>query len=57
MRPGAAVEPLALHGLVVKRVFSTIPALSGVIAARAVQALQDLDEVETVEYDGDIHAA
>lgn len=57
IRPGAAVEGLSLQGLVVKRVFNAIPALSGVIAARAVHALQDLDEVERVEYDGNIHAA
>ncbi len=56
VKAGADVASLEQQGMKVKRVFSAISAASGTIPAQTAQALEGLDEVEKIEYDGQMYA-
>jgi len=53
---GSDVETLARKGLKVQRVFENVPAVSGTLTATEVRELAEVEQVEKVEYDGEVHA-
>jgi tripartite-type tricarboxylate transporter receptor subunit TctC len=53
---GSDLEVLKRKGLKVERVFENVPAVAGTLGAADVQALAEADQVEKVEYNGEVHA-
>ncbi len=51
LRGGADLAALEQKGLKIQRAFANIPAVAGTLVAADVNALAELDQVETIEYD------
>jgi hypothetical protein len=51
IRTGADLAALAQKGLKIQRTFQNISAVAGTIPSANVNALADLDQVETIDYD------
>jgi len=56
LRPGADVAELTRKGLEVNSVFENISAVAGTVTPRAARELAELEDVELVESDGEVHA-
>jgi hypothetical protein len=56
LAPGSDPAVLEPTGMRVHRVMDNIPAVAGTVAGGAVRRLAELDEVQRVEYDGEMHA-
>ena len=52
------VDPASLEqrGLKITHTFENIPAVSGTLAASKLKAVAELDQVESIEYDGEVRA-
>lgn len=56
IKPNTDLAVLQKKGLKVHRTFSHIPAVAGTLNAAAAHEVAQLDEVELIEYDGEVHA-
>jgi hypothetical protein len=56
LKPGAEVTELEHKGLKVRKVFESISAVAGTLTPAAAPGLAELEQVEKVEYDGEVHA-
>lgn len=56
LSPGVDPKTWQQQGLKVQRVFENIPAVAGRLTAAGARALSDLDQIETIEYDGTAQA-
>ena len=54
--PGANLTMLEQKGLKIQRIFEHISALSGTLTAAQANELAQLDQVENIEYDGEMRA-
>ncbi len=53
---GANIEKLAQRGLKINRIFDAIEAVAGTLTAAEINALSKWDQVNRIEYDGEMHA-
>lgn len=53
---GADPTTLEQQGFSVQRVFENIPAVAGTLTVAGARALADVDQIETIEFDGEAHA-
>jgi hypothetical protein len=56
LAPGADPATLESKGIIIRRIMENIPAIAGTVTGAAVSELAQLDEVERVELDGEMHA-
>ena len=54
--PGADLTALEQKGLRIQRIFENISAVSGTLTASQANELAQLNEVEHIEYDGEVWA-
>lgn len=56
VKPDTNLAALQEKGFKVNRSFSHISAVSGTLTAASARLVAELDQVELIEYDGEVHA-
>jgi len=53
---GADVSSLQRIGLEITHIYENIRSVAGKISAEDIRQLEDLEQVESIEFDGEVHA-
>ncbi|MDQ5843679.1 MAG: protease inhibitor I9 family protein [Acidobacteriota bacterium] len=56
VKENADLDSLKKNGLKINHIYQNINAVSGTLPASAVKSIAKLDEVERIEFDGEVHA-
>ena len=56
IKEDADLESLKTTGLKINHIYENINAVSGTLPASAVNSVAKLDDVERIEFDGEVHA-
>lgn len=56
VKENADLESLKTTGLKINHIYQNINAVSGTLPASAVNSVAKLDDVERIEFDGEVHA-
>lgn len=56
VKDSSSLDALQENGFKVQHIFDVINAVSGALPATAVRSVARLDEVQHIDYDGEVHA-